>query len=89
MEPLRQRLNDDFKYEPYDREYNKDKKRYQNNNTPYQLTLKAHQARLIACNGDCGSNIAKIIDDIIKSKVLFTSVSLLYSHNIISHDMIT
>eukprot|EP01083_Nonionella_stella_P095405 267844_1 len=34
-----------------------------NNTFRIQKSLQAHQARLIACNGDCGSSLAAIIND--------------------------
>ena len=68
MEPLRQRMYDDIKYE--DNEILNRGNKKQINKIPYSLTLKAHKQRLIACNGDCGSKIAKIINDCIHLKVM-------------------
>ena len=41
-----------------------------NNNVFGQFRMKPYEARINACNGDCGSIIAKIIDCCAHSKVL-------------------
>ena len=76
MEPLRQtqRIHDDWKYERNqynDSEHEIEANDIHNNNIPYSPTLKSHKARSIACNGDCGSKIAQIINDIIQSTFMY------------------
>ena len=44
---------------------------HNNNISGFQMKMKIHQQRMISCNGDCGSDIAKIIDSCVyPSKVM-------------------
>ena len=70
MEQPRRRIQDDCKFERI--QFNDSEHKIgHNDDIPDSLTLKSHEIRLIACNGDCGSEIAKIINDIIQSKVMY------------------
>ena len=66
MEPLRERRWMD------ERKYSENKPNIQLNSKriPYKLTLEATNARLVACNGDCGSKIAVIINQCVNGETV-------------------
>ena len=55
------------------------KKNKQNDNIEDSMaSLKGYNDRLIACNGDCGSSIAKFIDNCIHNKVCYLFISIMF-----------